>query len=222
MRDMNIFLKLIIAAFVLAILARVFELSGIPSGALWLAMIALYFIMRKKPDSNAKKSKKDKAEAHKLSPGGVYIMDGVNDVLEVFNNKVTITPKTDNASIIVRGLKGTKSIPYSSITTVQFRKANPINGYIQLSLAGAIESGGGVINAISDENTVFFTQWNNELAEKIRDYIEDRLHEIKRPQPSQVSGASLSDEIRKLSELKAQGVMSDAEFDAAKRKLIKG
>ncbi|WP_371354944.1 DUF4429 domain-containing protein, partial [Salmonella sp. M175] len=80
-------------------------------------------------------------------------LDGVNDTLEAFADKVTITPKRNAASILIRGMKGSKSIPYTSITAIQFREANPINGYIQFSILGGVESGGGFMAAIGDENS---------------------------------------------------------------------
>lgn len=210
-----ILLKLLVGFFVIGLMIQVFKEHGIPQAMLIPVVIALYFIMRKKP------SPKDiRRPILPLSPDGIYILDGVNDVLEVFEDKITLTAKKDAGSVLIRGLKGSKSIPYTSITAIQFRKADPINGYIQFSLMGAVESGGGVIAAISDENTCFFVEWNNDLAERIRDYIELRMREIRAPQIAQPATASISDEIKKLSELRGQGIVSDAEFEAAKKKLI--
>ncbi|MFZ8458438.1 hypothetical protein ACO1MZ_14270, partial [Staphylococcus aureus] len=85
------------------------------------------------------------------------------------------TPKRNAASILIRGMKGSKSIPYTSITAIQFREANPINGYIQFSILGGVESGGGFMAAIGDENSCFFVEKSNTLAREIKDYIESRM-----------------------------------------------
>lgn len=143
-----------------------------------------------------------------------YVLDGVSDTLEVFETKVVITSKKTAAAILIRGLKGSKSIPYSSITAVQFREANPMNGFIQFSIIGAIESGGGIIQGISDENTIFFIQPMNETAAKIRDFVESKI--FAKSQPMQ----NLTDQIANLASLNKSGVLSDDEFSLAKAKLL--
>ena len=146
------------------------------------------------------------------------MLDGVNDILEVFAEKVTITPKRNASSILIRGMKGSKTIPFPSITAIQFREANPINGYIQFSILGGLESKGGVIAAIGDENSCFFTDKNNALARQIKDYIETQIFAAKTP--GQAAPANLSDELHKLAKLNADGVLTDDEFQSAKKRLI--
>lgn len=151
--------------------------------------------------------------------GANFVLDGIHDTLEIFDTKLTITPKAGATAILVRGLKGTKSIPYSSITAVQFRKANPINGYIQFSILGGKESGGGVIDAISDENSCFFSQHNNDLAEQIKNYIEEKMARPSIATPA--AAKSIGEELSHLSELNKNGVLTDEEFIAAKEKLLR-
>jgi hypothetical protein len=78
-------------------------------------------------------------------------------VIEIFEDKLVIQRKGALA-FLAHGLSGEKSIPFSSITAVQFKKAGFTNGYIQLSVAGGVES--GVWDATTDENTVMFTSAN--------------------------------------------------------------
>lgn len=94
---------------------------------------------------------------------------------------------TDNGVIIKRGLKGfafgggsirgDKTIPYSSIVAVQFKKAGITSGYLQLSLRAGSEAKAGVIEAVKDENTVTFQFNKNKLFAKARELIETKMHQ---------------------------------------------
>lgn len=149
-----------------------------------------------------------------------YQMKGIQDVLEVFEDKVTITPK-GLLGLMNKGLKGTKTIPMSSITAIQFKEAGFFSGYLQFSIDGGTESKGGVFDATKDENTFMFAEKKrNAEAAEIKNYIEAQMRKSKSPQASVVMPVSLSDEIQKLAALKAQGLLSDDEFQEAKQKLI--
>ena len=125
-----------------------------------------------------------------------YRMRGVQDLLEVFEDRVAITPQ-GFLGFLNKGLKGTKTIPYASITAIQFRKAGPIvSGYLQFTLGGGLESRGGVLAATKDENTFMFGKTsvfhkndkpNNEIALAIKNHIEAKVME--RPPPTAASPA---------------------------------
>jgi len=169
----------------------------------------------------AKKRAKSKAMAAPQNPNGaLHVLDGVTDVLEVFENKISITAKNTGLGLLARGRKGTKTIPIASISAIQFFEAKTTNGYIQFTLPGGVESGGGILAATTDENSVFFSKLNNERARAIRDYLDQRIIEIKSPQLARPS--SVADELEKLAQLKERGVLSEAEFMAAKSKLMGG
>lgn len=148
----------------------------------------------------------------------VFSLRGVQDELEVFEDKLTITPK-GVLGFMNKGLKGTKTLLYISISAIQFKKGGMTNGYLQFSLPGGNESKGGVFAAVKDENTFMFKPRDNELAEKIRDYVESRVQAAKSPatgHPTQ----SLADELKKLAALRDAGVLSEQEFLHAKQKLM--
>jgi len=150
----------------------------------------------------------------------LFTMEGVQDLLEVFEDKVTITPK-GILGLLNKGLKGTKTIPYASITAIQFKEAGAIvSGYIQLTIPGGNESRGGVFSAAKDENTFMFAKrTNNGLATQIKEYIESKARDLRTPQAIQ-STANLSDELQKLAQLKQHGMLSEEEFQAAKKRVI--
>lgn len=152
----------------------------------------------------------------------VYNMKGVQDLLEVFEDKVTITPK-GILGFMNKGLKGTKSIPFTSITAIQFKEAGAVfSGFLQFTIPGGNESRGGVFSAASDENSFMFAnKSNNELAIKIKEYIEGNVRELRAPSHgASQSTISLADELKKLASLRDSGILSEQEFQTAKIRLI--
>lgn len=150
----------------------------------------------------------------------IHSMKGVGGVLVTYSDKVTITP-TGVLGFLSKGMKGTKTIPFSSITAIQFKRASLlVNGYLQFTIHGGIESRGGVWDATSDENTLVFNdKAQNELANAIKEHVEKGMQQAK-PQSASSERASLSTELEKLANLRAQGILSESEFQAAKMKLI--
>lgn len=149
-----------------------------------------------------------------------HTMQGVQDLLEVFDDKVQITPK-GVLGFLNKGLKGTKTIPFTSIKALQFKEAGAIiSGYIQFTIMGGNESRGGVFAASNDENTFMFAQTkNNAQAKEIKNFIENALAKSNLPQ-QQTTTISLSEELQKLATLRDQGILSEQEFITAKQKLM--
>ncbi|MEW5870104.1 MAG: SHOCT domain-containing protein [Chloroflexota bacterium] len=58
-----------------------------------------------------------------------------------------------------------------------------------------------------------------ELVLEIKNYIENRIQELRKPQAISTS-ASLADELKKLADLKEKGILSENEFQVAKRRLL--
>jgi hypothetical protein len=153
----------------------------------------------------------------------VFILEGVQDVLEVYGDHLTITPK-GVLGFLNKGLKGTKDIPYASITAVQLREANGLlSGFIQFSILGGSESRGGMLSASRDENSVMFARTeDNEKVRKIKAFVDEALRALRQPQLSTSAALSIAAEIQQLANLKEQGVISEEEFLRAKQKLLGG
>lgn len=156
-------------------------------------------------------------------PQPIFAMKGVNTAIAVFEDKVEITPK-GVLGFLGRGLKGTKTLPFHSISAIQFKEAGAItSGYLQFTLAGGNESRGGLFAAANDENTFMFARdaTSNDEARKIKAYIEQRVQETRAPKQTAAPAASnIADELKKLADLKAQGILTDEEFQTAKQRLI--
>lgn len=149
----------------------------------------------------------------------VYVMKGVQDLLEVFEDRVSITPK-GVLGLLNKGVKGPKEIPFASIVAVQFKEAGIFSGYLQFTIPGGNESRGGIFAATKDENTFMFAHAkNNVMAREIKEYIDEAIRRSRAPQ-AVAPATNLSDELQKLAKLKEQGVLSEDEFRAAKKRLL--
>jgi hypothetical protein len=160
------------------------------------------------------------ATGKETGTGPVYTMKGVQDLLEVFEDRVKITPK-GLLGFLNKGLKGTKEIPFSSIVAVQFKEAGSLfSGYFQFTIPGGRESTGGLLAATKDENSfVFANTTNNALARQIKEYIDAAVRKVHAPSAT-APATGLSDELLNLAKLREQGILTDLEFQAAKKKLL--
>ena len=133
---------------------------------------------------------------------------------------------TDDAVIIKRGgkgfwlggmmIRGDKTIPYDSITAVQFKEATFTTGYIQLSIKGGPEAKGGLFEADKDENTITFIRKSksDEFLEA-KKIIEQNM--MKKTDKNSVSGA---DELEKFASLRDRKVITDEEFNIKKKEIL--
>lgn len=153
-----------------------------------------------------------------------YELDGgVKDYLEIFEDRVIIKHR-GVLNAISMGVKGDKTIYYSDITSVQYKKPGFSSGYIQLSIPGGNENKGGVFSAMSDENTVAISaDANLHTVSKVVDFINKKIGEAKRTRNDSttiVQQVSAADELKKFKELLDQGIITQEEFDAKKKQLL--
>lgn len=163
-------------------------------------------------------------EVIELPAGASFIMKGVQDVLVVYKDRATITPQ-GVLGFLNKGVSGTKTIPFRSVAAIQFREAGvALSGFIQFTIPGGNERRGGVFSAANDENTFMFAgQQNNSQAVAIKEFIDKAIDDYHNSQRNQVSAApSVSSELQQLAKLKSDGVLSEDEFLAAKKKLLNG
>lgn len=133
-------------------------------------------------------------------------IDGTNGQLYVYENKIEITRKEFRA-LWVHGLKGTKTIPISSIKSIQLKLSGLMAGYIQFAVSRGIEERGGIQTARYDENTITFIR-NNQTAKNIQNYIENLILNETNPQTAKVPPTSNADEIKKYKDLLDSGVIT--------------
>lgn len=156
-----------------------------------------------------------------MSEDCILEMKGASKTLQVFEDKVTLTPMAGLMGFLMEGFKGTKTIPFSSITSIQLKEAGMLmSGYLQFSIQGGNESVKGIFDAINDENSIVFkNDYQNENAQKIKAYIEEKILSSRKPQAVN-SQSNIADELEKLANLKNMGILTQEEFDTAKKKIL--
>jgi Domain of unknown function (DUF4429)/Short C-terminal domain len=136
---------------------------------------------------------------------------------------VTITRKGFLARATVG--KGEKRLHISQITAVQWKPAGAfVNGFIQFTLPGGNERrsafGSQTKSAAQDENSVVFTKQQQSQFEKLRAALDQAIASQHAPQGQASASSSLADELSKLAALRDQGILSDAEFEQQKARLL--
>lgn len=119
--------------------------------------------------------------------------------------------------------KGEKRIPVAAITAVQWKKPGPmVNGFIQFTVAGGNERrsrfGSQTTDAARDENSVVFSRGQARWFGAIRAAVEAAIADQHRPAAAAAAGPL--DQMAKLAELHAAGVLSDEEFTAKKADIL--
>jgi len=149
------------------------------------------------------------------------IMEAQGDggTLQLFAEKVCIRRKSGFVSFFTYGLKGDKDIYLSQISSVQFKAAGLIGGYIQFAFSGGSKGQRGYNEAFTDENTVMFTSQQQWGFEKIKKEIDKRIAE-RTGENTQPNTASYLGELEKLADFRDKGIITPEEFESKKRQLL--
>lgn len=152
-----------------------------------------------------------------------YVKRAGKTYIDVNDLGITIRRK-GMLNMMNQGLKGEKSIPFSSISAVQLKKPGITSGYIQFSLLGGNESRGGVTAAVRDENSVMIAgkdEYEDML--ELKEFIEQKMIERDqqpintRPTPLEKSPV---EQIKELKELLDMEIITQQEFDTKKKQLL--
>lgn len=146
---------------------------------------------------------------------------GLNGQVSFDGNIVSISRK-GFLGFASQGMKGTKQIPLTSLSSIQFKKAGALfNGYIQFA-TGAGEGIGGLKQATSDENTLIFTLGQAPQFEALYNQIMAAWADRSKPttRPTAATEPSAAEQLEKLATMYERGLLSDEEFRAAKAKLL--
>lgn len=146
--------------------------------------------------------------------------EGYAGAVELYEDKLVIV-RSGFASLAMHGLKGDKTIPFHSLTSVQLRKPGFwINtGYIQFGVLGSIEDSGGMFDAFQDENSVVFKKKHLPAFLELKAVLEQKMAQKNTPAPSSVP-ANYLDELEKLAALRDKGILTEEEFLSKKRQLL--
>ena len=143
------------------------------------------------------------------------------DELELAGDKVIIR-RRGVANMLASGLNGERMINISTLTGIQMKPGGLFSpGYILFWYAGSKPFVGGIFAATQDPDAFIFGQELNEQVAEFKAKVEKIMQDYRQTVPAVTVQENLADELRKLAELKQQGILSEEEFDAAKRKLLK-
>ena len=161
-------------------------------------------------------------DEHEMSV--IYTMKGAHKTIKVYEDHLTMEPNRSLLGYISAGMSGIKTIMFSSISSVQFKKPGLMNGYLSFTIPGGNEIHGlDVLGMMNDENTLILKPFNpqTQLSLEIKEYIENKVRDF---QESRVppQNSSMADELQKLADLKEKGILSEEEFQDAKHNLISG
>lgn len=145
----------------------------------------------------------------------------INNELELSGDNIIIR-RRGVAHAMAAGLTGERMIPISTLTAIQLKLGvwwSP--GFILFSYAGSKPFMGGIIEATQDPDAFLFKKEQNDEVLAFKAMVEKLLRDSKQQASSAPNtSGTLTEEIRKLAELKQQGVLSEEEFEAAKKKLL--
>lgn len=157
------------------------------------------------------------AQKKRLVPP-VHKMVGQTEFLEVFPDRLTITPK-GGLGLQTHGSQGIREISVHLLLDIGYKLPGFSSGYLQFTMAGGT---GGSARTPTDTNTFRFVKSseNIDAAGQITAYIQERMQAARTPPSSSAAAVSLSDELGKLAALRDQGALTNAEFQAAKQRLL--
>jgi hypothetical protein len=140
---------------------------------------------------------------------------GKNGSMELTETSVIISRKEGgmSTSFLLMG-QGDKAIDIKSITALQLKEPGLLAGHLRLSINGRDDTRPF---ADGDENAVMFGSKCLQDFIRLRDAITARMS-VGRPEID--PGVNLAEELERLAVLRAQGLLTDTEYAAAKSKVI--
>ena len=148
---------------------------------------------------------------------------GSNGTLEITDDGVLIRRKADVLTFLNQGLQGDKTIPWRSITAVQFKAAGKhMTGYIQFSAHGHVEPKRGLFPHVNDENCVLFLRDQQGAFDLAKVEIDARIRALSAPPHTAPAapGFSAASELEKLAALLDKGLLTREEFDERKKLIL--
>ncbi len=155
-----------------------------------------------------------------MASSNEFIAKGNNGQLVVYPDRVVLRRKGFMAFASQGIGRGDKEISLASLSAIQWRNVGLATlGYIQFTFTGAADLRGGIIAANQDENSVTFNRGQQKQFEQAKALIDQYRAALARPQ-APAAYVSTADELAKWAQLKEQGVITEADYEAKKRQLL--
>ena len=174
------------------------------------------------------------AEAHNEELPLYSLISHLGTELLVYEDYISLTHvKTSSGVIdyigktISGGHSGAKKVDIDDIISIQHKEpAGMSAGFIQFAFQGSVEYRGGIISAVNDENAILYDTPRTEDARTIVQYLENKRKELKKAHQGGMvtqiqSNISSADELKKYKELLDNDIITQEEFNAKKKQLLK-
>lgn len=155
---------------------------------------------------------------------------GQNGKIIVYDDYLVISRKTFGGFMSQGGSSGERRYFYKDLTTVEYKKPTFVaNGYFKIIVQGTIETNakvglfGSSMKSTQDQNTVILRAFSKSVGietDRIYELIMQKLSDSKKEKPLTINNNSKMDELKKLGDLKAAGVITEEEFQTEKKKLL--
>ena len=144
----------------------------------------------------------------------IMSLTGTANRLDLYEDRIVLTG-VSKLSILRQG--GSKTLYLKQITGVQFKGATAFGpGWLHFVVPGDRDMAPCAQGAAGNENAVLFQKKDNAAAEQIKKAVEARIATANTPS-GQSSGV---DELLKYKSLLDQGVITQAEFEQQKKKVL--
>lgn len=154
-------------------------------------------------------------------------IDGAQRILTVFDDHILLEQVQNFRSFLTNDFfNGDKELYYCDMISCQFKEGTSmILGYLQFEVPGVTNR-----DNFRGENSFTFYNKSNELMRQVYEYVRDQIRACKtqrnNPAPSpapanEATSSSPYDELLKLKQLLDAGVLTEEEFQEAKRKILK-
>lgn len=159
-----------------------------------------------------------------LPAGTLFVAKGINGQVTLLEDRVRIERK-GALSFVSFGFRGTKEILISEISSIEYRNAGSVlSGYILFLYRGGRDvksSAFGNDSITNNENAVMFVMGAQASFDTLRGMLDEKMEDRRRPQQVLVqSDQSPLDELKKLAALQDSGVITEAEFEREKARLL--
>jgi hypothetical protein len=120
--------------------------------------------------------------------------------------------------VMYYGFLGTKRVPVSNITTMNWKEPGSWTvGFLELNILGEAPPSPMASPNVQNQNRLSFENSESERFVALRDWIQSKMGKANTQAQASVS---VADEIAKFAALLDQGLITQAEFDAQKAKLL--
>ena len=162
-------------------------------------------------------------EEQDMADGVIYSLTGARGrSIKVYEDRVEIKVNVTIGSLLTHNATdGAKTIYYSDVIGVQYKKCRVTLGYLQLETASVQMN--NLNSNFFGENTFTFDMDIQAEMDEVAEYVQKRVNYYKKARNTPqtvIQTKSSADELLKFKELLDNGVISREEFEAKKRQIL--